>query len=136
MSAVRTACVALLPLLAVSAFAQTPAAKAPSAPSVSVPGVSPAGNAIITKSRNMPDQQLRVILGQLKDVSSQLQLETQRPQIDLDKLATLLKRREGLVAQSQTRQDDRLLALLKALAPEDRAAFLRALSAPRAAPTN
>lgn len=125
MSVIRAACLALLPLAGGAALAQTPAA-AP-AP-LNLPGVSAAGNATLTKLWRAPDPAFRMILGQLKDISAQLQLESQRPEIDVDKISALLRKREGLSAQSQTRQNDRTIAALKALPVEDRAPFLRAIS--------
>jgi len=122
MSVIRAACLALLPFWASASLAQS--APAP----MNVPGVSAAGNAVLTKLWRAPDPGFRMILGQLKDISAQLQLESQRPEVDVDTIAALLKKREGLAAQSLTRQNDRTVAALKALPVEDRGPFLRAIS--------
>lgn len=136
MAALRILCLAALPFVAGAALAQAaPKPTAPAAapqPQITIPGVSQAGVAVLNKMRNMPDNGLKMIIGQLRDVSSQLALEIQRPVIDVDKIAALLKKREMLMAQSQTRQDDRLVAVIKALPAADRAPFLRAVSGPPA----
>ena len=132
MSAIRAGLLAALLVQApVAAIAQSAAPDAATA----YPGVSTAGNATLAKLYRAPDPTYRMILGELKDVSAQLQLEGQRPSIDVDKITTLLRRREGLAAQSQTRRDDRVIAALKALAPEDRGPFLHAISRSVASPT-
>lgn len=123
MSVLRVACLFALPLLAGGALAQAPAAKAP-AP-MTVPGVSPAGNAALAKFRQGDTQGKQIYL-QIRDTSMQIQLETQRPKVNVDLLGTLLKKLDGLSAQFRARQTDQLIQVLKALPEGDRIPFLKA----------
>lgn len=130
---------AALPFLASAALAQgasAPAARAP-APQAHYPGVSPAGNAILTRLLQQGDPQLRQIILQVRDTTKEMQLAVQRPTLDVDQFAALMKRGDTLQAQSRTRQTERIVIALRALPAADRLPFLKAIgstSAPAPVP--
>jgi hypothetical protein len=120
MAAFRTLSLLALPFLAAAASAQAPAPAAPA-----IPGVSAQGNAALAKFRG-GDAQAKQLFAQIRATAQQLQLETQRPALNLDLIASLLKKMDGLQAQFRTRQTDLLIQALHALPPADRTPFIKA----------
>lgn len=137
MSILRHAALAALPFLAGAALAQgapTPAAAPPKAPQ-GIPGVSPQGNAIALQKLHQSDAILKQMVLQIRDAGQQLQLEAQRPVINVDLLGALIKKVDGLTAQIRAKQADNVAQALHALPPGDRTPFVRAviLGGPRPA---
>lgn len=121
----------LLGLAAAPLIAQTPAT--PATPGgarkpINYPGVSAAGNAILTKLDQQPDQQFVQLLRQRKSTQDQLSNAIMTATIDPERIATLMKQLDLLQSQIRSRSSDRVLTALKALPEEDRGPFLRAIS--------
>lgn len=116
--------------------AEAAAPKAPAAtPLPLVPGsrkisLSPEGRTIAARVFGEADPrtgQIQAELGQLK----QQKLEVVgAASIDVDKLEAIVRKEEFLQSELRTRQNDRLLSLLRALPEGDRAALVQALVNP------
>lgn len=123
---------AALPFLAGAALAQGAPSNAPV--QAHYPGVSPAGNAVLTRQLQQGDAQLKMLIVQLRDTTKELQLALQRPTLDVEPFAALMKRSDALQAQIRLRQTDRILIALRGLPSGDRLPFLKAIGGALAAP--
>ncbi len=124
MSILRHATLVAMPFLAGAALAQAPAPKAPP----SIPGVSPQGSAIAVAKMHANDALLKQLFVQMRDTSMQLQVETQRPVLNVDLFATLVKKLDALQTQFHSKQTDNIILTLRALPVGDRGPFLKAIS--------
>ncbi|PZU07948.1 hypothetical protein [Sphingomonas sp.] len=120
---------ALMVLTALPATAQTPpAAPAPAHRPTNLPGVSPAGNAILTKLDAQGDPQYSQLRRQQQGLKDQLSNAIMVSEIDVDRVAGLMRQMDLVQGQMRTRSSERVLAALKALPEADRGPFLRAIA--------
>ncbi len=136
---------AAVPAPAVAAKPSAAAAVKPAAGKISVPvlkrvAMSPEGNKIVQQIAAVPEPRLQQIQTEVQGLLQQkAQFLTGNP-IDVGKLEALLRREAALVSEFRTRQDDRLLMIMRALSESDRIAFLQSRAqvsrppAPAAAP--
>ncbi|MBO9379574.1 hypothetical protein GG804_22645 [Sphingomonas histidinilytica] len=113
--------------------APTPAKPAPAAAAAAAAagGLSPEGRAIAARVLS-PDPRLKEIQAEIMTIRQQKAQIIAGTTVDVETLEPLLRREEALMSELRTRQNDRLLALLRALPDADRIAVLhRAAYPPR-----
>jgi hypothetical protein len=115
--------VAVLAPEMVSAQQAPPAAAKPAARRIE--GVSDAGNAIFAKAQSTPDPDLIALVRQQRTVRDQLSAAALQTKVDVERVEELLRKSEELQGQIRTRNNDRMLAVLRELPEADRSAFLR-----------
>lgn len=108
------------------------AAKSPSVPAVAGArgALSPEGRAIAAKIVGVPDPRAGQIQAEMVTIRQQKAQIIGGTAIDVDRLEPLLRREEALQSEFRMRQNDRLLALLRALTDPDRVALLQSLANP------
>lgn len=116
---------------AVEATTKPPAA----APLPLVPGarkisLSPEGRAIAARVFGEADPRTGQIQAELAQLKQQKLEVVAAASIDVDKLEGIVRKEEALQSELRTRQNDRLLSLLRALPEGDRAALVQALINP------
>jgi uncharacterized membrane protein len=116
---------------AVEAATKPPAA----APLPLVPGarkisLSPEGRAIAARVFGEADPRTGQIQTELAQLKQQKLEVVGAASIDVDKLEGIVRKEEALQSELRTRQNDRLLSLLRALPEGDRAALVQALINP------
>jgi hypothetical protein len=125
-----TMLVALLLAAPTAAMAAPPPAK-PAPAAVAAGGLSPEGRAIAARVLS-PDPRLKEIQAEITTIRQQKAQIIAGTTVDVETLEPLLRREEALMSELRTRQNDRLLALLRALPDADRIAVLhRAAYPPR-----
>ena len=92
--------------------------------------LSAEGNATAQKIMGTPDPRLVQIQSEMGAIQEEQKNLIVGPKIDVDKLETLLRKREALQAEVRTRSNDRMIALLRALGDPDRVALLQNLANP------
>jgi hypothetical protein len=90
-----------------------------------IEGVSEAGNALFAKAQSAPDPAMVTLVRQQRQLRDQLNAAGLAAKVDPDKVEALLRQSEEVAGQIRTRNNDRLLAVLRALPEADRAPFLR-----------
>jgi len=110
----------------------TPAAPEPMAltPGAKRINLSPEGRAIASKIMGAPDPRLPQLQAEMATLRQEKLQFIAGPTVDVAKLEPLLRREEALQAEFRTKQNDRLIALLKALPDPDRLALLQTLANP------
>jgi succinate dehydrogenase flavin-adding protein (antitoxin of CptAB toxin-antitoxin module) len=106
----------------------TPAAPAtaPAPPPVKkIPGLSDAGNALYAKILGPRDPQLVQIAGQQRQVQNQITSIAMGGTVDVDKFAGLLAKRDTLLLQFRTRQNELTVDMLHQMTDQDRGIYLR-----------
>ncbi len=110
-----------------------PAAKAivppPGAPVRRV-ALSTEGRAIAARIVGAPDPRLKEIQAELTTLRQQKAQMIAGVTVDVEKLEPVIRREEALQAELRTRQNDRLMALLRALPDADRIALLHSMANP------
>ena len=87
--------------------------------------MSQEGNAIVSRINASPDTRIPQIQAELRGIRAQyLQFVSGGP-VDLDKLDVSLRRELALTAEARSRDNDRLLMILRALSESDRIAYLQ-----------
>jgi uncharacterized membrane protein len=134
----------MVALPVVAQAAPSPAPK-PAAAAVPAPTQLPAGSrrvtlsaegrAIASKVLGTPDPRATEIQTEMATIRQQKLQIVSAPTIDVDKLEPVLRKEETLQSEFRTRQNDRLLALLRALPAQDRSALVQTLVNP-AKPAN
>lgn len=132
-----------LSLLAVPvpAFAATPTAAPVAAKPAAKPPLplaqgsrritlSPEGRTIAQKVLSAPDPRAVQLQKDVAAARQELVRLASAPVLELDKFEAALRRDEGLASQILTLKNDRMIALLRALPPVDRQAFLQTLVNP------
>jgi hypothetical protein len=114
---------ALLPLVLIAASGVA-AAQQPPAPK-RIEGVSEAGNAVFAKAQATPDPEMVALARKQRQLRDQLNTAGLAAKVEPDKVEALLRQSEEVAGQIRTRNNDRLLAVLRALPETDRAPFLR-----------
>lgn len=125
------------------AFAATPAAKQPVAASRSATAAAAAapavarrvtlsaeGNAAAARVMAMPDPRVAQIQTEIAAIRQEKGQFISGSTVDVDKLEPILRREEALQTELRAKQNDRLLALLRALPDADRVALLNNLANP------
>ena len=133
-----TILVAALSLSAVAQAAAPPAkalAAAKPAPMTLVPGVrritlSPEGRAIATRIMSTPDARVAEIQAEINTIRQEKLQMISGTTLDVDKLEPIMRREEVLQSEYRTRQNDKLVSLLRALSDTDRIALLQNLANP------
>jgi uncharacterized membrane protein len=132
----------LLPAIGQAAVPAKPKpteATAPKAPAATplplVPGsrkitLSPEGRTIAARVFGEADPRTGVIQAELGQLKQQKLEVVGAASIDVDKLEAIVRKEELLQSELRTRQNDRLLSLLRALPEGDRAALVQALVNP------
>ena len=121
--------------------AVTPAPKAPAAsakpapPMTLTPGIrritlSPEGRTIAQRIMSVPDPRVGQIQAEMSAIRTEKLKMISGTSVDLEKLEPLLRREEALQSELRTRQNERLLTLLRALPDPDRVALLQNLANP------
>jgi len=87
--------------------------------------LSPEGRAIQARVYGVPDPQLLQLNADLVALRDQRTQMIAAPPVDLAQLEALLRREETLMAQIRTRNNDRLMELLRALPETDRETMLQ-----------
>jgi hypothetical protein len=118
-------CLAAAVLVGQAASAQQQTQPAAKAPARRIEGMSEAGNAVFAKAQSAPDPDLLALVRQQRQVRDQLSAAALQANIDPDRIEELLRKSEELQAQIRTRNNDRMLGVLRELPEADRAAFLR-----------
>ena len=96
----------------------------------SFPGVSNSGNAIIGES-SRPDPQLEALGRQSRSLHDQVNAAINGSNVDVERLAGLLRQGDSLDAQARQRITERIVATARQLSASDRTAFLRDLLTPQ-----
>ena len=91
------------------------------------PGVSDSGNAIISEGLNRPDPQLDGLGGKARTLHDQMAAAVSAPNVDVERVAALLRQYDALQAQGRQRFTERTIATMRQLSAADRSAFLRDL---------
>jgi hypothetical protein len=139
---------AILPLalvaLATAATAQQPAPRPVGQPTGATPaapvaprkiaGLSDEGNALYAKVLGPRDPQLVQIAQQQRQVQNQLVSLAMGATVDVDKLAGVLAKRDALLLQFRTRQNELTLDMLRQMTEQDRGVYLRAVMTPQVPP--
>lgn len=132
--------VAMLVIPAVAGAATSPAkpAAAASKPLAPTPGavparriaLSPEGRAVASRIIGTPDPRSKEIQAEMTSLRQQKAQMIAGTAVDVDKLEPILRREEALQTELRTRQNDRLLSLLRALPDADRIALLHSMANP------
>ena len=101
-----------------------PAAATP-APVRKIAGLSDAGNALYARVLGPRDPQLVQIAGQQRQVQNQITSIAMGGTVDVDKLAGLLAKRDTLLLQFRTRQNELTVDMLRQMTDQDRGIYLR-----------
>ncbi len=109
-----------------------PAAQTP--PFRRVP-MSVEGNAIAKRMLATPDPRAAAIQAEMATMRQQKLQMLAGASVDIERLEPMLRREEALQTEYRARQNDRLIALLRALPEPDRIAFLQVLANPQRAQT-
>lgn len=123
--------------LAVTTSAPNAAVNAakPAAPMALTPGVrritlSPEGRTIAQRIMSVPDPRVGQIQAEMTTIRAEKLKMIGGSSIDVEKLEPMLRREETLQSELRTRQNERLLTLLRALPDPDRVALLQNLANP------
>lgn len=116
-------------LLAAPAVAIAAPGPVKPAPVPSTGGLSPEGRAIAARILS-PDSRLKEIQAEILAIRQQKAQIVAGTSVDVEKLEPILRREEALMSEQRTRQNDRLLALLRALPDADRIAILHRAAYP------
>ena len=105
------------------------------APVALTPGVrritlSPEGRTIAQRIMSVPDPRIGQIQGEMTAIRAEKLKMISGTSVDVDKIEPLLRREEALQSELRTRQNERLLTLLRALPDPDRVALLQNLANP------
>jgi len=92
--------------------------------------LSPEGNVIAARIMGSPDPRMAQIRTELTTIKQDQLKLIAGPTVDLDKLEPLFRREEALQTEARTRQNDRMIALLRALTDPDRMAVLQTIANP------
>ncbi|WP_458836357.1 hypothetical protein [Rhizorhabdus wittichii] len=92
--------------------------------------LSPEGRAIAARIIGTPDPRLKEIQAEMTTIRQQKAQLIAGATVDVEKLEPLLRREEALQGEMRTRQNDRLLSLLRALPEADRVALLHSMANP------
>ncbi|WP_420140623.1 hypothetical protein [Sphingomonas sp.] len=87
--------------------------------------MSDAGNAVFARAQAASDPELAALVRQQRLVRDQLNAASLAATVDLARIEELLRRSEEVQGHIRTRNNDRMLAVLRDLPEGDRAAFLR-----------
>ena len=122
----------ILPLAALTFAAPAPAAPGAVRPVQmrTFPGVSNSGNAIINEG-GRPDPQIEALGRQSRALHDQINAAIGSPNVDIDRIAGLLRQGDALDAQVRARITERIVGTVRQLSAADRAAFLRDLLSPQ-----
>nr|WP_047165686.1 hypothetical protein [Sphingomonas sp. Y57] len=123
-SAAIAAPTAAKPTAAAGALAPTPGAP------VRRITLSPEGRAIAARIIGTPDPRLKDIQTEITTIRQQKAQLIAGTTVDVEKLEPILRREEALQSEMRTRQNDRLLSLLRALPEADRVALLHSMANP------
>lgn len=93
------------------------------------------GNAIAKRMLATPDPRAAAIQAEMATIRQQKLQMLAGASVDIDRLEPMLRREESLQTEYRARQNDRLVALLRALPEPDRIAFLQVLANPQRAQT-
>ncbi|WP_162256405.1 hypothetical protein [Sphingomonas sp. Root710] len=115
--------------------APKPAPAAKPAPLPLAPGVrritlSAEGRTIAQRIMSVPDPRVGQIQSEILSIRSEKLKMISGPTIDVEALEPILRREEALQTELRTRQNDRLMTLLRALSDPDRVALLQNLANP------
>jgi len=107
----------------------------PVAPMVLAPGarritLSPEGRTIAQRIMSVPDPRVGQIQAEMATIRTEKLKMIGGTTIDVEKLEPMLRREEALQSELRTRQNERLLTLLRALPDSDRVALLQNLANP------
>lgn len=123
----------------VALAAPTPAPKAapaakpaplPLAPGVRRITLSAEGRTIAQRIMSVPDPRVGQIQAEMTSIRAEKLKMISGPTIDVEALEPILRREEALQTELRTRQNDRLMTLLRALSDPDRVALLQNLANP------
>jgi uncharacterized membrane protein len=92
--------------------------------------LSPEGRTIAQKVLSTPDPRAAQIQKDAADTRQEIARIVAMPVIDVDKFEVALRRDQALTSQMLTVKNDRMIALVRALPPADRKAFLDTLVNP------
>lgn len=92
--------------------------------------LSPEGRAIAARIIGTPDPRLKDIQTEITTIRQQKAQLIAGTTVDVEKLEPILRREETLQSEMRTRQNDRLLSLLRALPDADRVALLHSMANP------
>lgn len=128
----------VLPAVANAVPPATKPATTGAKPLTATPGVAPArrialspeGRAIAARIVGVPDARAREIQAEITTLRQQKAQMIAGSSIDIDTLEPLLRREEALQTELRTRQNDRLISLLRALPDADRVALLHSMANP------
>lgn len=111
------------------------AAGAPQAPAYRLRPMSAEGNAIAQRMLTTPDPRTGAIQAELVTIRQQKLQMLAGASVDIERLESMLRREEALQTEYRGRQNDRLIALLRALPEPDRVAFLQVAANPQRSQT-
>jgi hypothetical protein len=123
MKSASLAALFLCVVLAKEGRTQQPAA--PAAAPRRIEGMSDAGNAVFARAQAAPDPELAGLVRQQRLVRDQLNSASFAATVDVVRIEELLRKSEELQGRIRTRNNDRMLTVLRALPEGDRAPFLR-----------
>jgi hypothetical protein len=92
--------------------------------------LSPEGRTIAARIIGTPDPRMKEVQAELVTIRQQKAQLIAGATVDVEKLEPLLRREEVLQSELRTRQNDRLLSLLRALPDSDRIALLHSMANP------
>ncbi|KKC27637.1 hypothetical protein [Sphingomonas sp. SRS2] len=118
------------PKPAAAASKPKPAAPIPLAPGVRRITLSAEGRAIAQRIMSVPDPRVGQIQAEMTAIRAEKLKLVSGTSIDVDTIEPLLRREEALQSELRTRQNERLLTLLRALPDPDRLALLQNLANP------
>jgi hypothetical protein len=96
--------------------------------------LSDEGRAIQARIYGAPDPRMSQLNGDLAALRAERANLTRTPPVDLDQLEALLRREETILAEVRTRNNDRLMALLRALSEPDRQIMFENMNIPARKP--
>lgn len=115
---------------AATAAASKPLAPTPGAVPARRITLSPEGRAVAARIIGTPDPRSKDIQAEMTTLRQQKAQIIAGTTVDVDKLEPILRREEALQTELRTRQNDRLLSLLRALPDADRIALLHSMANP------
>lgn len=115
---------------AAAAAASKPLAPTPGAVPARRITLSPEGRAVAARIIGTPDPRAKEIQAEMTTLRQQKAQMIAGTAVDVDKLEPILRREEALQTELRTRQNDRLLSLLRALPDADRIALLHSMANP------
>lgn len=92
--------------------------------------LSPEGRSIAARIIGTPDPRTKEIQAELGTIRQQKAQLIAGAAVDVEKLEPMIRREEVLQSELRTRQNDRLLSLLRALPDADRIALLHSMANP------